>query len=84
LQGKWSSAACSATFIAQELKAQYPDAAASVLEGLEQMLTAATLGASGSLARSLSHTNIIESPNSVVRCHSQRVTNHKDADMALR
>jgi transposase-like protein len=70
--------------LAQELKAQYPDAAARVLEGLEQMFTAATLGASDSLACSLSHTNIIESPNSVVRRHSQRVTNYKNADMALR
>jgi transposase-like protein len=84
LQGKWYSAACSATFIAQELKAQYPDAAASVLEGLEQMLTAATLGASGSLARSMSNNNIIESANPVVRHHSQRVTIYKHAEMALR
>lgn len=70
--------------LAQELKAQHPDAAASVLEGVEQMFTVATLGVSGSLARSLSNTNIIESPNSVVRRHSQRVTNYKNADMALR
>lgn len=70
--------------LAQELKAQHPDAAASVLEGLEQMFTAATLGVQGPLARSLSNTNIIESPNSVVRRHSQRVTNFQNADMALR
>jgi len=70
--------------LAQELKAQHPDAAASVLEGLEQMFTAATLGVQGPLARSLSSTNIIESPNSVVRRHSQRVTNYQNADMALR
>lgn len=70
--------------LAQELKAQHLDAAASVLEGLEQMFTAATLGVQGPLARSLSNTNIIESPNSVVRRHSQRVTNYQNADMALR
>lgn len=70
--------------LAQELKAQHPDAAASVLEGLEQMFTAATLGVQGPLARNLSNTNIIESPNSVVRRHSQRVTNFQNADMALR
>lgn len=70
--------------LAQELKAQHPDAAASVLEGLEQMFTAAKLGVQGALARSLSNTNIIESPNSVVRRHSQRVTNYQNADMALR
>lgn len=70
--------------LAQELKAQHPDAAASVLEGLEQMFTATTLGVQGPLARSLSNTNIIESPNSVVRRHSQRLTNYQNADMALR
>ena len=70
--------------LAQELKAQHPDAAASVPEGLEQIFTAATLGVQGPLARSLSNTNIIESPKSVVRRHSQRVTNHQNADMALR
>lgn len=70
--------------LAQELKAQHPDAAASVLEGLEQMFTVARLDMQGSLARSLCNTNIIESPNSVVRRHSQRVTNFQNADMALR
>ena len=55
-----------------------------MLEGPEQMFTAATLGVQGALARSLSNTNIIESPNSVVRRHSQRVTNDQNADMALR
>ena len=70
--------------LAQELKAQHPDAAPSVLEGLEQMFTAATLGVQGPLARSLSSTNIIESPNSVVRRRSQRVKNYPNADMALR
>jgi hypothetical protein len=34
----------------------------SVLWGLEQMFTAATLGVQGALACSLSNTNIIESP----------------------
>ena len=70
--------------LAQELQAQHPDAAASVLEGLEQMFTVGKLGVQGALERSLSNTNIIESPNSVVRRHSQRVTNYKNADMALR
>jgi transposase-like protein len=48
------------------------------------MFTVARLDVQGSLARSLSNTNIIESPNSVVRRHSQRVTNYQNADMALR
>lgn len=48
------------------------------------MFTAATLGMQGPLARSLSSMNLIESSNSVVRRHSQRVTNFQNADMALR
>ena len=36
------------------------------------------------MARCLTTTNVIESPNSVVRRVSGRVTNYKDAEMALR
>ena len=42
------------------------------------------LGITGELARCLATTNVIESPNSVVRRVSGRVTNYKDAEMALR
>ena len=70
--------------LAKELKAQYPDAAGSVLEGLEEMFTITDLGITGELARCLATTNVIESPNSVVRRVSGRVTNYKDAEMALR
>jgi transposase-like protein len=70
--------------LANQLKAQHPDAAASVLEGLEEMFTINALGASGELARCLATTNIIESPNSVVRRTSGRVTRYRDAQMALR
>ena len=41
-------------------------------------------GITGELARCLATTNVIESPNSVVRRVSGRVTNYKDAEMALR
>ena len=70
--------------LAKQLQAQHPDAAASVLEGLEEMFTINALGVTGELARCLATTNIIESPNSVVRRVSGRVTQYKDADMALR
>jgi putative transposase len=70
--------------LAKELKAQYPDAAGSVLEGLDEMFTITDLGITGELARCLATTNVIESPNSVVRRVSGRVTNYKDAEMALR
>lgn len=70
--------------LAKGLKAQHPDAAASVLEGLDEMFTITELGITGELARCLATTNVIESPNSVVRRVSGRVTNYKDAEMALR
>ena len=70
--------------LAKQLQAQHPDAAASVTEGLDEMFTISDLGVTGELARCLATTNIIESPNSVVRRVSSRVTNYKDADMALR
>jgi putative transposase len=70
--------------LAKHLSAQHPDAATSVLEGLDEMFTINDLGVSGELARCLGTTNIIESPNSVVRRTSARVTHYKDADMTLR
>lgn len=70
--------------MAKDLKAQHPDAAASILEGMDEMFTITELGITGELARCLATTNVIESPNSVVRRVSGRVTNYKDAEMALR
>jgi putative transposase len=69
---------------AAHLKPQHPDAAASLLEGLDEMFTINALGVSGELARCLATTNIIESPNSSVRRVSGRVTHYRDAAMALR
>lgn len=61
--------------LAKDLQAQHPDAAASVLEGIDEMFTIAEPGITGELARCLATTNVIESPNSVVRRVSGRVTN---------
>ncbi len=69
---------------AKHLKAQHPDAAASLLEGLEELFTINRLGVSGELARCLATTNVIESPNSVVRRVGSRVTNYRDVKMAMR
>lgn len=52
--------------------------------GLEEMFTITELGITGELARCLATTNVVESPNSVVLRVSSRVTNYKDAKMALR
>ena len=70
--------------LSRQLQDQHPDAAASVLEGLDEMFTITELGITGELARCLATTNVIESPNSVVRRVSGRVTIYKDAQMALR
>ena len=70
--------------LSRQLQDQHPDAAASVLEGLDEMFTITELGITGELARCLATTNVIESPNSVVRRVSGRVTTYKDAQMALR
>ena len=69
---------------AKHLRAQHPDAAASLLEGLEELFTINLLGVTGELARCLATTNVIESPNSVVRRVSARVTRYRNADMAMR
>ena len=69
---------------AKHLKAQHPDAAASLLEGLDELFTINRLGVTGELARCLAATNVIESPNSVVRRVSGRVTRYRDAQMAMR
>lgn len=69
---------------AAHLKRNHPDAAASLLEGLEEMFTINRLGVTGELARCLATTNIIESPNSAVRRVSGRVTSYRDASMAMR
>lgn len=72
------------TALSKQLQDQHPDAAASVLEGLDEMFTITDLGITGELARCLATTNVIESPNSAVRRVSGRVTTYKDAQMALR
>jgi len=63
---------------------EYPGAAASLREGLEEMFTINRLGLPGSLRRSLATTNIIESPHSGVRMRTRRVTNWQGGSMVLR
>jgi putative transposase len=70
--------------IARQLEADHPSAAASLLEGLDDMFTVRRLGVSDRLARSLSCTNAIESMISVIRKVTGRVTKWKDATMVNR
>jgi putative transposase len=70
--------------IAGELKADHPDAAASLLEGLEEMFTVRRLGVGGRLAETLTNTNCIESMISVARTTMSNVKNWKDGTMKKR
>lgn len=70
--------------IAAELKADHPDAAASLLEGLEEMFTVRRLGVGGRLATTLTNTNCIESMISVARTTMGNVKNWKDGSMKKR
>ncbi|MGH8939277.1 MAG: transposase, partial [Actinomycetes bacterium] len=70
--------------IAGELRADHPDAAASLLEGLDDMFTVRRLGVSGRLALTLTNTNCIESMISVAQRTMGRVTRWKDGSMKKR
>lgn len=69
---------------AQWLQREHADAAASLLEGLQETFTVNAMGLPPSLTRCLCTTNIIENPNGIVRRTSRRVTRYRDANMALR
>ena len=69
---------------AEWLRREYPSAADSLLEGLDEMFTINRLGLPSSLRRSLGSTNAIESPYSGVRARTGRVKHWRDGQMALR
>lgn len=66
------------------LKSAHPDAAASLLEGLEETFTVNELVLSKMLRRCLTNTNIIENPNSAARRRIGRVTRWRDGKMVKR
>ena len=66
------------------LQRDWPAAAASVREGLEEIFTVNRLGLPASLRRCLTTTNIIDSTHSGIRQRTRRVTNWKNGEMALR
>jgi transposase-like protein len=69
---------------ARWLEQEYPSAAASLLEGLEETFTINRLNLPPELRRCLGTTNIIESPHSGVRGRTRRVTHWQDGGMILR
>ena len=70
--------------LAEWLARDYPSAAASLLEGLDEMFTINRLGLPRQLCRCLASTNVIESPYSGVRRKTGRVTRWRDGRMVLR
>jgi len=70
--------------LAQGLDEQYPSAAASLLEGLEECFTINRLDLPPSLLRCLATTNIIESPHAGVRIQTRRVTHWQSGKMVIR
>ena len=73
-----------ALLLAKELDLAYPDAAASLREGLEEMFTVARIGSSETLRRSLTTTNAIESLMSTARTTTAHVKNWQDGKMRKR
>jgi putative transposase len=70
--------------LAEWLERDYPAAAASLREGLEECFTINRLDVPPSLHRCLATTNIIESPHSGVRMRTRRVCRWRDTGMVKR
>ena len=70
--------------LARRLEQKAPGVAASILEGLDEILTVIRLGLPAELRRSLACTNIIENMMGTVRRVCRNVKRWQDASMALR
>jgi putative transposase len=70
--------------LARRLEQAAPGVSASILEGLDEMLTVIRLGLPPALRRSLACTNIIENMMGTIRRVCRNVKRWRDASMALR
>ena len=70
--------------LAGQLGKNYPSAAASLREGLDDMFTVARLGIDGRLAKTLTTSNPVESMISIARATNRNVTRWRDGQMVLR
>jgi len=70
--------------LARRLEREAPGVSASLLEGLDEILTVIRLGLPLELRRSLACTNIIENMNGTIRRVCRNVKHWRDASMALR
>jgi putative transposase len=89
IRGAWALSDADAaeqqlTSLAAELERSWPDAAASLREGMAETLTLMGLGIGGSLAKTLSSTNPIESMIEIVRHTQRNVKRWQDGDMRKR
>jgi putative transposase len=70
--------------LAAALERKHPGAAASLREGLPELFTVARLGITGTLAKTLTSSNPIESMISIARTTNRNVTRWRDGQMVLR
>lgn len=70
--------------LARRLEHEAPGVSASILEGLDEILTVTRLGLPPELKRSLACTNIIENMNGTIRNVCSNVKRWRNASMALR
>jgi hypothetical protein len=70
--------------LAGELERTWPDAGASMREGLSETLTLMRLGITGNLSKTLCSTNPIESMIEIVRHTQRNVKRWQDGDMRKR
>ena len=70
--------------LARRLEQDAPGVSASILEGLDEILTVTRLGLPVELRRSLACTNVIENMNGTIRQVCRNVKRWRDASMALR
>jgi transposase-like protein len=70
--------------LARRLEREAPGVCASILEGIDEILTVTRLGLPVELRRSLACTNIIENMNGTIRQVCRNVKRWRDAKMVLR
>lgn len=70
--------------IADNLEWRYPSAATSLREGLDETLTVSRLGVPGTLRKTLSNTNAMESANATAAGIVRRISKWRDGEMLLK
>lgn len=83
IEPNYASAKQSLGALADQLEVEYPGAASSLREGLEETLTLQRLGIPGLLRQSLASTNLIESAFSVASSKAHNVKRWRNGRQAL-